>query len=89
MAVVGLRGGAADQLVTDRRLVASWFLLALAAVCAGLIAALIGWGGRIEMSLLVFGDPVQVVIDGGSPRVLLLPALPLLLVAAALYLRRS
>jgi uncharacterized membrane protein YfcA len=71
-----------------RSLLTSWFLLALAAVCAGLTASLIGWGGRIEVSLLVFGDPVQVVIDAGSPRVLLLPALPVLLVAAALYLRR-
>ncbi len=75
--------------VVKRSLLTSWLLLSLAAVCAGLIAALISWGGRIELSLLVFGEPVQVVVDGGSARVLLLPPLPLLLVVAALYLRRS
>jgi len=71
------------------RLAASWLLLALAAVCAGLVAALIGWGGRIEVSLLVFGEPVQLAIDAGLPRVWLLTAVPLLLAAAGLQLHRA
>ena len=71
-----------------RQLIASWSLLAVAAVSAGLIAALIGWGGRIELSLLVFGDPVFVMVDAGRPRVFLLAVLPVLLVGAALNLRR-
>jgi hypothetical protein len=66
----------------------SWLLIALAAVSAGLIAALIGWGGRIEVSLLVFGEPVQLKIDAAQPRIWLLPVVPVLLLGAALVLRR-
>lgn len=65
----------------------SWLLLALAAACAAPIAALIAWGGRIESTLLLFGDLVFVEIDASRPRIALLLGLPLALVSAALAAR--
>ena len=47
----------------------SWFLLVLAAAFFGLIGVLINWGGRIEATLLVHGNPVFVVVDAGRPRI--------------------
>jgi hypothetical protein len=72
-----------------RRLtLASWLLLALAALCAAPIAALTAWGGRIESTLLVFGDLVYVEIDASRPRIALLLGLPLALAGAAFAARR-
>ncbi|HXV35774.1 MAG TPA: hypothetical protein VEC18_01420 [Myxococcota bacterium] len=71
-----------------RLTLASWLLLALAALCAAPIAALIAWDGRIESTLLLFGDLVYVEIDASGPRIALLLGLPLALVGAALAARR-
>ncbi len=65
----------------------SWLLLALAAVFIGLIILLIGWGGRIEATLVVLGVPVFLALDACHPRTLLLLALPIVLIAGALYAR--
>ena len=74
--------------MNDRRpRLISWLLLALAAVFIGLIVLLIGWGGRIEATLLVFGVPVFLALDARHPRILLLLALPIVLIAGALYAR--
>jgi hypothetical protein len=73
--------------VGRRHHIASWALFLLAGVSAGAIGALMLWGGRIEATLLVFGDPVFLVVDGGGPRTVLLPALPLLLAGTAFYVR--
>ena len=43
----------------------SWFLLVLAVGFFGLIGVLIYWGGRIESTLLVYGELVLVVVDAG------------------------
>ena len=66
-----------------------WFLLVLAAASFGLIGVLIHWGGRIESTLLVYGDPVFVVLDAGRPRTWLLFTLPMALVAGALAVRKA
>jgi hypothetical protein len=76
--------------MADRRLtISSWILLILAAVFFGLIGWLFHWGGRIESTLLVGGEPVFVVVDAGHPRVILLLTLPISLVAGALATRKS
>jgi hypothetical protein len=67
----------------------SWFLLLLAAVFFGLIGKLIHWGGRIESTLLVHGEPVFVVVDAGRPRIALLLTLPVALVAGALAIAKE
>jgi hypothetical protein len=67
----------------------SWFLLVLAAAFFGLIGVLIDWGGRIEATLLIFGQPVFVALDGGRPRIWLLLALPVALVAGAIAIRKE
>ena len=66
----------------------SWFLLVLAVGFFGLIGVLIYWGGRIESTLLVYGEPVLVVVDAGRPRIWLLFSLPILLTAGALAARK-
>ncbi len=66
----------------------SWFLLVLAVGFFGLFGVLIYWGGRIESTLLVHGEPVFVVLDAGRPRIWLLFSLPTLLVAGALAVRK-
>jgi hypothetical protein len=66
---------------------AAGLLLLLALVSAGLVVALLAWGGRIEATLLVFGDLVFVTLDARSPRVLFMLGLPVLLVALALRVR--
>ncbi len=76
--------------LADKRLtLTSWFLLVLAAALSAPIGALIHWGGRIESTLLIFGDPVFVVVDAGQPRIWLLLSLPALLVAGAIVARRA
>ena len=75
--------------MADKRLTfASWFLLVLAVAFFGLIGVLIYWGGRIESTLLVHGEPVFAVLDGGRPRIWLLFSLPTALVAGALAVRK-
>ena len=67
----------------------SWLLLVLALGFFGLIGVLVYWGGRIESTLLVYGDLVFVVIDAGLPRIWLLFSLPIALIAGALGARKS
>jgi hypothetical protein len=75
--------------MTGKRLTfRSWFLLALAAAFASAIGVLIHWGGRIESTLLVDGEPVFVRLDAGRTRIWLLLSLPLALVAGALATRK-
>ncbi len=66
----------------------SWLLLILAVPFFGLIGVLVYWGGRIESTLLVYGEPVFVMLDAGRPRIWLLFSLPLALVAGALATRK-
>ena len=66
----------------------SWFLLVLAAAFFGLIGVLINWGGRIESTLMVHGEPVFVVLDASRPRIWLLFSLPTALVVGALAARK-
>jgi hypothetical protein len=66
----------------------SWLLLILAVPFFGLIGVLVYWGGRIESTLLVSGEPVFVMLDAGRPRIWLLFSLPLALVAGALATRK-
>jgi hypothetical protein len=67
----------------------SWFLLLLAAVFLALIGVLVQWGGQIEATLLVYGEPVFVTLDAGRPRIVFLFTLPVALVAAALAARKQ
>ncbi len=67
----------------------SWFMLALAAAFFGLICVLVYWGGRIESTLLVHGEPVFVVVDASRPRTALLFSLPAVLIAGALAARKE
>lgn len=62
-------------------------LLALVAVVIGLFTTLLVWGGQVEVTLLVFGNPVFVVIDGGNPRVLFVLTLPIALILMAIRIR--
>lgn len=71
-----------------RLTIVSWLLLVLAAPFFGLIGVLIHWGGRIESTLLIYGEPVFVVLDAGRPQIWLLFSLPLLLVAGAFGTRK-
>ena len=71
-----------------RLTITSWFLLVLAVGFFGLFGVLIHWGGRIESTLLVYGEPVFVVVDAGQPRIWLLFSLPTALVAGALAVRK-
>jgi hypothetical protein len=66
---------------------ASGLLLLLAVASAGLVATLFAWGGRIEATLLVFGDLVFVTIDASSPRVLFMLGLPIFLAVVAFRVR--
>ncbi len=76
--------------MADKRLTfTSWFLLVLAAAFFGLIGVLIDWGGRIEATLMVYGEPVFVTLDVGRPRIVFLFTLPVALVAAALAARKQ
>ncbi len=76
--------------MADKRLTfISWFLLVLAAAFLGVIGVLIDWGGRIEATLMVYGEPVFVDLDAGRLRTVLLLALPVALVAAAFAIRKQ
>jgi hypothetical protein len=67
----------------------SWFLLLLAAGFFALFGVLVHWGGQIEATLMVYGEPVFVTLDAGRPRIVLLFTLPIALVAAALAVRKQ
>ena len=71
------------------RTLVSALLFGTAAVFLGLVALLLAWGGRIEVTFLVFGDPVFVAIDAGRPRILLLFAPPIVLIGGAFYVRAA
>jgi hypothetical protein len=73
------------------RAVAIGLLVALAAALVVGIFLLHGWGGRMEVLLLVFGDRVWVTLDAGRARILVLLLIPgvFLGAALALYARRS
>ena len=76
--------------MADKRLTfTSWFLLVLAAAFFSLFGVLIDWGGRIEATLMVYGEPVFIVLDAGRSRTVLLLMLPVALVAAALATRKQ
>ena len=77
-----------EALAGKRLTIVSWLLLVLAAPFFGLIGVLVYWGGRIEATLLIFGEPVFVMLDAGRPRIWLLFSLPLALVAGALTTRK-
>jgi hypothetical protein len=76
-------------LAAKRLTLISWLLLALSVPFFGLIGVLVHWGGRIESTLLVLGDPVFVTLDAGRPRIWLLFCLPLALLAGALASRKT
>jgi hypothetical protein len=67
----------------------SWFLLLLAAVFFALVGVLTHWGGQIEATLMVYGEPVFATLDAGRPRIVFLFTLPVALVAAALAGRKQ
>jgi hypothetical protein len=94
-----LRGALAGEVLRGRespmmrgfRLVAAGLLACMAvALVVGILQAH-GWGGNMEVKLLVFGDPVWVTVDMGSPRLWFLLVIPGVLLAGAcsLYARRS
>ena len=72
------------------RIVATGLLVSLTVALVLGIVSLHGWGGRMEVMLLVFGDRVWVTLDFGNPRVWFLLLIPGVLLAAALslYARR-
>jgi hypothetical protein len=72
------------------RVVAAGLLASLAAALVLGIVSLHGWGGRMEVVLLVFGDRVWVTLDARRPRVWFLLLIPGVFLAGALspYARR-
>jgi len=68
------------------RLVAAGLLACLAVASAAGIVQAHGWGGSMEVKLLVFGDQVWVAVDASSPRLWFLLVIPGLLLAGALSL---
>jgi len=74
--------------MSDRsRTLLSWSIFTLAALVMVPIVLLIRWGGRVEGTLLMFGEPLYVSVDAGHPRTLFLFVLPIALVGGALYVR--
>jgi hypothetical protein len=71
-----------------RLTITSWLLLVLAVGFFGLFGVLVHWGGRIESTLMVHGEPVFVVLDASRPRIWLLFSLPTALVVGALAARK-
>ncbi|MBW1844989.1 MAG: hypothetical protein JRD03_00955 [Deltaproteobacteria bacterium] len=67
----------------------SWLLFLLAAVFFALIGVLVQWGGQIEATLMVYGEPVFVTLDASRSRIVFLFTLPIALVAAALAARKQ
>ena len=75
--------------MADKRLtITSWLLLVLAVGFFGLFGVLVHWGGRIESTLMIHGEPVFVVLDASRPRIWLLFSLPMVLMAGALAARK-
>lgn len=72
------------------RVVAASLLVCLAAALVLGIVRAHGWGGSMEVMLMVFGDRVWVTIDSGKPRLWLLLVIPGVFLAAAfsLWVRR-
>jgi hypothetical protein len=72
------------------RVVAAGLLASLAAALVLGIVSLHGWGGRVEVALLLLGDRVWVTLDAGRPRVWFLLLIPGVFLAGALslYARR-
>ena len=72
------------------RVVAAGLLASLAAALVLGIGSMHGWGGRMEVALLVFCDRVWVTLDAGRPRVWFLLLIPGVFLAGALslYARR-
>jgi hypothetical protein len=71
-----------------RLTITSWLLLVLAVGFFGLFGVLVHWGGRIESTLLVRGEPVFIELDASRPRIWLLFSLPTALVAGAIAARK-
>ena len=71
-----------------RLTITSWLLLVLAVGFFGLFGVLVHWGGRIESTLMVHGEPVFVVLDASRPRIWLLFSLPTALVVGAFAARK-
>ena len=72
------------------RVVAASLLVCLAAALVVGIVRAHGWGGSMEVTLMVFGDRVWVTLDAGRPRVWFLLLIPGVFLAGALslYARR-
>ena len=72
------------------RIIATGLLVSLTVVLVLGIVSMHGWGGRMEIILMVFGDRVWVTLDAGNPRAWLLLIIPGVLLAGAfsLYRRR-
>jgi hypothetical protein len=68
------------------RVVAASLLVCLAAALVVGIVRAHGWGGSMEVILMVFGDRVWVTIDSGNPRLWFLLVIPGVFLAAALSL---
>ena len=73
------------------RVVTASLLASLAAALVLGIVFLHGWGGHVEVALMVFGDRVWVTLDAGRPRIWLLLFAPGVFLGTALWLhaRRS
>jgi len=71
-----------------RLTITSWLLLVLAVGFFGLFGVLVHWGGRIESTLLVHGEPVFIELDASRPRIWLLFSLPTALLAGAIAARK-
>jgi len=78
-----------ERMAGKRLTLTSWFLLLLAAVFFALVGVLVQWGGHIEATLLVYGEPVFVTLDASRPRIVFLFTLPVALVATALAVRKQ
>jgi hypothetical protein len=70
-----------------RLTITSWLLLVLAVGFFGLFGVLVHWGGRIESTLLLYGEPVFIELDASRPRIWLVFSLPTALVAGAIAAR--
>jgi len=69
------------------RIVATLLCLSLAGALILAIVQAHGWGGRMEVMLLVYGDPVWLTLDTGRPRFLTLLFIPAIFLASAYALR--
>ena len=76
-------------MANKRLTLTSWFLLVLAAGFSALVGVLIHWGGRIEATMMVSGDPIFILVDAGRPRIMFLLTLPIAFLLAALATRKQ